>query len=403
MTPRWWRSRRSLVVLWLAATATVVVVLVARAPDWMRVWPLASAIADQGVVFAAPVVAAGTCLITQRRRAELSPELPVTVPRGVRRQRAAEIVSCVLVPVSVAVTAHAVAWVVATVSGATGSPRLGYPALTATTLVLAALVGYGVGRSVALRLAGPVLAVALLFGIVVWPTPDLPFWYVINGWPQLDVSVPVLVLRAVWALALATLLAVASRRHVATSAVVAGLTAAVTLGAVAAGSPVTAAVSDGQVCTDTDLRVCLWPDNAYHLTEVSSIAEAVLGAAAGTVPVPPAPLVEEGLATGHPEMDQESSAVSVRGGAPDIAFSMVVAWLDQVPSCPESTLSDDPDDYVLYTQWLLERVGVLIGEETITWDLGEDQVAELDAVRSFPEQDQLAWALTRVERAQQCL
>lgn len=389
--------------MWCAAAVAQGMVLVARAPDWLVLWPLASAIADQAVIFAGPVVAAGACAITQRRRQQWSMELGVAAPREAWQQRAAELASLALVAAGVAVTGHGIAWAAAALSGATGELRPGYLLLTTATLVLAALVGYCVGRGVRYWLAVPVTAVIVLLTMIVWPTQDLPFWYVINGWPQLTVSPSVLAVRWLWVAAVAGALVVGSRRHVTASAVATALAVVVTVAGMNAGSPLTMAVAKGQVCTDGDLTVCLWPDNAVHLPDVSALADTLVAAVAGTIPLPDGSLVEEGLATGHPEMDQGSSAVSVRGGTSELVFSMTTAWIDQFPSCPDRGSSDeDPRDHVLWSQWVLDRVGDATGSTMMTWDLGDDQATELAEVHSWSEADQVAWATERAERAQRC-
>ncbi|WP_448058705.1 hypothetical protein [Cellulomonas hominis] len=404
-------SRRSLLIAWWVATAAVAVVVVARLGDWNEAWswPRASSIADGGVIYGGPVLAAAACWIQQRRRAHRPPELLSAMPRPQWVQRTGDLGSLLNVAAAVAVTAHLGAWIPAWINGAHGTPRWQYVALTTVVLGLCVVVGYVVALLSPLRIASAFVALALLLVMLVWVDPNgMPLWSVINGWPQVTVSGAALTARVVLlGLAVGAVVLCTVRRPLRTAMCLAATGSALVVVA-GAGSPLAPAVPTSSVCTDNLPTVCLWPDNAGYLPQMSAAADAARVAVADTLALPAEPVIEEGLGYlvqgGSTDRAVAASAVTVRFGAGEMVFSLVNAWLDQAPSCsaPVDPGERDVAAGVMWRNWVLGRVAEASDLDPGLWELTDAQTAELARVQDQPESEQVRWATATAARAQGC-
>lgn len=287
---------RKSTLLWALVPIAVAWAAIAgsRIDTWLGSWPAASTSATTPIVYCGPVIGALCAYESARRGLSGLYDGAKLAPRSRWRGPLAHY----LVHLVLAMVPLAVALVYVGARNLSTAPegffRADYLAYTFATLVVLATGSYLAGTAVGSKLVGAVAGIAVSLVVVIYA--DTP----LSGAPHLKVSAGRMGLIAVLALGLVALTVVyasSATSNRATAPMVrrplgaaAGVVAAggLALAHVLVPSPIQVdrPTPGSPACSDTSPRVCLWPEHASYLSDITPLAERAAEAGDGVLQVP---------------------------------------------------------------------------------------------------------------------
>lgn len=392
----------------LGLLTVTLVILLGRERDWVGVWPRTSALLASTLVFLTPAAAAATCASVQRIRSRRSQDLLRATPKPSWMREAGTLTTMLTAPVLAICVGAIVVYSMTASAVGIGWPWPSYLLFGLVHALGASALGYVVGTRSRFRLAPLALGAVLFVGQVVWPRQDsLPVWYILSGWPQLQVRPSVLGIRAGLA-ALFIFLAVRSvtstRRQTGVRPMVGLASLILVVFAVqVGGQPLGLRKAPGhRACTATSPNVCFWPENSQELPLATRLVGQLKTATAHSVPTPNT-LLEEGLVPATVSAEALSvPAVSVRTGPSGLLDSMMTAWLTSSPVCAHpAPQSEDTDAFAEWHAWVTRRLH-LPGYAGPGFMLSEAAQSDLNRMLARPEATQVVWSQRLAARAAGC-
>lgn len=395
---------RKSALLWSVVPISLVWAAIAgsRIDTWLGSWPAASTSSTTPIVYCGPVLGA-LCAYESARRglSGLYDGAKIAPHSRWRGPLAHYLVHLVLAMVPLAVTLV----YVGARNLSTAPPgffRAGYLAYTIATLVVLVTGSYLVGTAVGSKLVGAVAGTAVSLVIVIYA--DTP----LSGAPHLEVSVGRLGVIAVLALCLGALTVVyasSATSNRAVALVVARRPLGAAAGVMAAAGLALAHVlvpnpiqverptPSSPACSDDSPRVCLWPEHASYLTDITPLAERAAKAGDGVLHVPDA-FYEYGV------RDRDiTSSFQIMAHGPGLWFTAggmasTLINAEVVPNyCPARDNEAEMRRGALTTEllyWLQSRI---YGSEQPSAIQGDEYHApEARAVLQESEQAQQEWA-----------
>ncbi len=287
---RWWAP---------ILVAGILAVTLGSGSWWAGIWPAASAQAEQVVLFLGPLMMAGAAYAATRSSEPTARAWIDSSTRTAWRSESIQLASTVCIALAIYFTG--VITVIAASEGQSSSGHfwLGYGLLGALTLTANIAAGHLIGRVTSSQVVAPIaagvigliimMAIASRFGLLV--TANLAYsWYGVSGMALLvraflatslmvaAVTVPTRVNRgARWPLP-------SAQRAFSVVAAVGVVAAAVLL-------PATPVLAQRQppnrpLCTATNSRICLWPDELKYLPDFSRMGRRLAALRHSTLDIP---------------------------------------------------------------------------------------------------------------------
>jgi hypothetical protein len=287
---RWWAP---------ILLAGILVVTLGSGSWWAGIWPAASAQAEQVVLFLGPLMMAGAAYAATRSSDPTARAWIDSSTRTVWRGDSIQLASTVCI--ALALYLAGVITVIAASEGQSSSGHfwLGYGLLGALTLTAITAAGHLIGRVISSPVVAPtaagvigliiMMAIASRFGLLV--TANLAYsWYGISGMALL-VRAFLATSLMVAAVAVPTRMNRGDRWPRPSGQRAFSVGAAVGVVAAAALLPATPVLAQRQppsqpLCTATNSRICLWPDERKYLPDFSQMGRRLAALRDSTLDIP---------------------------------------------------------------------------------------------------------------------
>ncbi|MFD7584353.1 ABC transporter permease [Kitasatospora sp. NPDC059811] len=343
----WLEVRRSPLRWWFPFLVAVdLAVLFGRARWWIGVWPQASVAAQIPAFYFGPALAAVSAWTAGRTaRHGLIDQLGASA----RPRWQAECVQ-LAVTLGYGILVYLVGAVVAAaVSSPSAGPGFlwpGYLLLGLSLLVICSAIGHLVGSWARSQILAPVLTGVGCLAAITLLGADSGFFALV-GEPFMSVQAVPILLRILFSLAVASAAVMVSRSSVPgfrqkqkamrTLQVLGTLVAVMVAGfAVAAAGPLTSPRTPPKAatCSDTQPRICLWPEDRKYTSQADAMARNLAALPAGLFVMPPV-FYERGLRPGQQLQDFYINEGSMWEAAEGISINIVTATVP--PGCQPAT------------------------------------------------------------------